>query len=165
MRRGLFLLALFALPLDAEARARQKEEPPAVVEEGSRVRVTLLAREAAPLIGSVLERPPGILLLAIGPDSSLRTIPYEDIEKLEVSQGMHSNTLKGAYTGALLLGITGLVLGLAAGSPNLSDDPHEGSRSWSGVAGFAVGAVVGGGIGAIVGSLGHRERWKRVEVQ
>jgi len=158
MRPVLLLLPLLALPLDAESRARQKEKPPAVVEEGSRVRITLLARKEEPRVGQVLALPPGSIVFST--DSTDTTLSRLDIKRLEVSRGRRSSAGGGAVIGALvgatLFAIVGLSAATAGATDNGSDDDNP--------AGVAIlfgagGAVVGGGLGALIGNQFHHEQW------
>jgi hypothetical protein len=128
---------------------------------GDRVRVTLIAREPQPVIGSVLELPKDELVLVAEPDSSRRAIPLAAIEKLEVSRGRQSSALKGAAWGALIFAIPGAVLGASAGGVE-DETAAETSIAGAAAAGFAVGAVIGAGVGALLGSFGHHEKWKEV---
>ena len=158
----LALLVLLLLPTPCVAGDALPAPVSAAVEPGVRVRVTLIAREPAPVVGRILEVPGDSILVAADPDSSQRTIPRAAIAKLEVSEGFHSSTLRGAYAGSLLLAIPGAVIGLVAGGQSHSESGTS-SMAEGAVAGFAVGAVVGAGVGALLGSFSHHERWKKIE--
>jgi len=133
-----------------------------VLEEGARVRITLIAREPAPQVGRVLALPPEAILFAADADSSQREIPRTAIAKLEVSEGMHSNAGNGAISCALLFSIPGAVLGLVAGAESKSEG-GGGTAAGGAAAGFVVGAVGGAAVGALFGSFGRHERWRTVE--
>ena len=150
MKLSALVLMMLALPPDAWA-----------LEQGARVRVTLLAREAPQVTGSVLAIPTDSLVIAAEPDSLARSIARIDIRKLEVSRGVHSNAGKGATIGALIVGIA---LGCSVWSSTSIDGSSKESVA-AGVAGGAVGAIVGAGLGALIGSASHRERWDDVRVK
>ena len=135
----------------------------AAVEPGTRVRVTVLAKTPTKLIGNVLAAPPDTLVLSIEPDSSQKAIPFASITQLEVSEGMQSNTWKGAYSCAILFAVPGAVLGLVAGETGKGEGGDANSPSKGAFGGFVIGALAGGALGALLGSLGHHERWKKVE--
>ena len=163
MRVALALvLILAAAPAAAVTRARpgaKPPEPPPVVEEGSRVRVTLLERDAPKVKGWVLALPADSLRLATEPALDSIAIARIDVRKLELSRGMRSNAGRGATIGAL---IGGVAFGLyVAGLASIEGTAGE---TWvAGIAGGAVGAIGGAGVGALIGSASKHERWKEVE--
>ena len=85
-----------------------------------------------------------------------------DIRKLEVSRGIKSNAARGATIGAVLLGVT-----FAAIVTNGVADSEitEGDQIVLGLGGAAVGAIVGGGVGALIGSASEHEQWDDVRVK
>jgi hypothetical protein len=145
------LLVLLALPLDAWA-----------LEQGARVRVTLLAREAPQVTGFVLAIPADSLVVAAEPDSAREAIARLDIKKLEISRGMKSNAGRGATFGALLLGFTfGAIVMNGVAESEITD----GGQILLTLGGAGIGALVGGGIGGLIGSASHREKWDDVQVK
>jgi len=158
----LFLAALLLLVVAgpaSPARARQKPpEPPPPLVEGSRIRVTLLAKDSPKVIGSVLALSPDSIVMTTTVDTLPATIRRIDVKKLELSRGMKSNAGRGAGIGALIGAVLlGSMLASAAGV--------EGSQNEVAVvamAGAAVGAVGGAGLGALIGSASRSERWDKV---
>jgi len=128
---------------------------------GARVRVTLLEREAPRVVGPMLALPADSLVVAAEPDSLARSIARLDVRKLEVSRGMKSNARRGATIGALLLGVVfcGSVWSAAS-----VDGPNE-DAALAGIGGFAVGALAGAGLGALIGSASKHEQWEDVLVE
>ena len=151
MRRALLALVLLALPLEARA-----------LEPGARVRVTLLAREAPQLTGLVLAIPPDSLVVTAEPDSAREAIARLDIRKLEVSRGMHSNAGRFATIGAVVVGLT---FGFVAYSDVKESEIDDEGVAVIGLGAVAVGALLGGGIGALVGSASHHESWHEIRVK
>jgi hypothetical protein len=155
VRRPLALALLLALlPGPALARTRVKAEPPPVLAEGARVRVTLIARDSSRVVGTLLALRPEAL------DVETRTIPRLDIRKLEISRGMHSKA--GNYAGKAAL--VGLALGAYGGAKLGKDLGNERDDAVVlGVVGGLLGALVYGGFGALIGSGIQEERWVEVK--
>jgi len=144
-------LVLLVLPIEAGA-----------LEQGARVRVTLIAREAPHVTGSVLAIPADSLVIAAEPDSAREAIARLDIKKLEISRGIHSNAGKGAMIGALVVGVA---FGLYAMSRVSADEVGTGGVVVVGLAGGVVGGLAGGGVGALIGSGSRHESWHEIRVK
>jgi hypothetical protein len=144
--RILLVLALFVSPAFAD------------VAPGARVRVTLLARPEAPIIGSLLAYRPKSIVLAAEPDSAERTFTRADLAKFEQSTGMHSKAGKGAVIGAVLGGVGAGLLGALFASA-IKEGDSEAIPLVLGVG----GAVVGGLVGAALGEDTKHEGWERVQ--
>ena len=131
------------------------------VEPGARVRVTLIAREPAPVVGRVLDLPTDAILLSTEPDSLSRTIPRTAIARLEVHRGTRTNAARGAVLGALILGIPAAYLG--AYSAGIREEPGGLSMAQGALVAGGAGALLGAGIGFLVGRSEKHERWEEVE--
>jgi hypothetical protein len=140
------------------------------LEAGSRVRVQV--------VGSNDWRPAGRVVLLTGdslvvaaqgqPSLALRRA---DVSQLDVSLGMHRNTLNGLELGMLLGAATGVVIGLASGNdPCNPQSPlgcggspeHLTAAGKAGIAGSVL-AVIGGAVGSIAGACYKSERWVTVD--
>jgi hypothetical protein len=162
MKILLPVLLVLVIASPASARARQKPPaPPPTVAEGSRIRVTLLARHTPKVIGSVLALSADSLIMTTTVDTLPAAIARIDVKKLELSRGMHSNAGKGATIGAL----AGAVLLGALIASAASIDATSNETVVMGMAGAAVGAVGGAAVGAVIGSASRSERWEKVPVR
>jgi hypothetical protein len=129
---------------------------------GERVRVTLDG-EAAFVIGSVASIGPEVIELSDSATGS-RTIPYDQVDRLERSLGRSGNSRKGFFWG----GGIGLVLGLVVGGVTMdalcSDSADSCNHPVASVVGVgAATGLVGGGLGALVGAaIRSEERWEVV---
>jgi len=131
------------------------------VTTGDRVRVTLMTISPTPIVGRVLELPPGEIHLAAEPDSTPKTISRAMIAQLEVQRGTRTNAARGALLGALIIGVPAVFLGYVSGATAHG----EGSDATGGSGAVAIGAVgfvVGAGVGALVGSSEKHEKWEEV---
>jgi hypothetical protein len=136
---------------------------PDSVQPGTRVRVKRADLGAAWLQGQLVMLTSDSA--AIARSESVDTVRFAtDVPgRFEISQGIHARTGKGALLG---LGIgfgAGLALGLAASAESCTGFCviQVGPEEVIGVALFFGG--VGAGIGALIGSVSHGERWKRLE--
>lgn len=147
---ALLLLAALATPASAGQ----------AIAEGDRVRVTLLERPHERVVGTLLAIRPEAIDLR--PDSVTRTIARPDIDKLEVSRGIHSGSRDGVKYGAIVGGVTLGALGALASEINNSESSVKSNTVAVALAYTLAGAVVGGGLGALIGSAFHHERWERI---
>jgi len=123
---------------------------------GARVRLEVTG-EARPITGTLAGQDGGNLLL-IGTAGDTARIASTAIPSLEVSRGRRSNALRGAAVGALVGGISGAVLGVAA----MSDDGGFLDFGAEMIPiGMAGGALIGGTAGLLIGALSHSEQWER----
>jgi hypothetical protein len=79
----------------------------------------------------------------------------------QADSGIRSRTGHGAAVGGLALGATGLLLALV-GSSDQNSFYEIGPGEVIGVT--AVFAAVGAGVGALIGSASHTDRWEPVEL-
>ena len=161
--------AVTLLTLAAPGRAAAQAAPLAA---GERVRITV-SDSAAARLGA--RRWDSRLLTASADSIALDTtlasgplvIPTGEILKLERYAGRKAKTGKGAAIGTGIgaaLGGLGLAIGAATSSCSGWDlYCSEDAGIW-GALGFAGGALVGAGVGAIVGSFVQGDSWKAVEV-
>jgi hypothetical protein len=149
-------VTLLAPPAAARAPFRAPPKAPIVLEPGNRVRVTLLERKDAPLVGTLLAISPEAISLEV---STERAIPRMDIAKLELSRGMKSRAGRFAGYGALLFGVLGGVSGAGLAKDLGNDDEDVVVLA---TLGSVLGLLTGAGLGAFVGGGMKEERWERV---
>lgn len=123
-----------------------------------RVRITTNVPKQKPWVGNLISA--GSDSVRLRPqEGGVVSVPSASVVRVEQSRGRRSNSGKGAVIGAIIGGGTGLILGIAASS-------EEGSFYEVGagevVGGMAVLAAVGAGLGALIGSGSHRERWEPI---
>jgi hypothetical protein len=99
--------------------------------------------------------------LTLGTESDTLSFAARSVTKLEVSRGRKSNVDKGAKIGA---GV-GVGLGIIASAAVASDDDCFCSDITAGdvILLTALFGATGTGIGALIGSASHSERWAKVE--
>jgi len=95
-----------------------------------------------------------LLQLQAGGDSV--ALPMAKVERLEVSQGLHSSTLKGLGFGV----VTGAVLGTVGGASSGGSYP-----AIAAVGGGIIGGLAGLVIGGVIGAFHTSERWERIPVR
>lgn len=125
------------------------------LEPGQRVRVQ--AREAEPprVTGTVIALTADSLALAVGPvptgggDGPRVAFPIAAIERVEVSSGVHAQTLNGMVYGSQV-GLIVILLGTLAGEWIAGDEESIGV--------FVGCTLTGGAIGALV----REEDWRRM---
>ncbi len=120
---------------------------------GARVRVTAQDLNISRSIGEVERVDPDTLVINL--ETSQMAIPMAAVQRIDISRGLKSNTLKGTLYGALA---GGLAFGTVAGVL------IEGDDFWGlGVFIYAVsGLAAGAGLGALIGSGWHTEHWNQV---
>jgi len=141
------LLLLLALPVPTLAGE---------LAEGSRVRVTLLARKGEPVVGTLLALPSETIEFE---DSTARSIPLAEVKKLEMSLGIKTRAGRYAQYGALVF----TPLGAWAGAEAAHD--LGGDEVATGMVVGILGALVGAGFGAIVGQAFEEEHWQKVPLK
>jgi hypothetical protein len=145
MRRLLvvLLIVIVCRPLTAQSIAF-----PNTLVPGARVRVTLLDME--PREAVVVSRTPDTLVVRWREFSNDDAVPFAAIAQLEVNAAGRHTVLKGATLGLLAGGAIGAIAAAAA------PDSHGGSSDTIDFGeGFeaAVGAIGGGTIGLVIGTL------------
>ena len=145
MRRllAVLLVVIISRPLPAQSAASLETLSP-----GARVRVTLLDME--PREAVVVSRTADTLVVRWREFSNADAVPFAAIAALEVNTAGRHSVLKGASLGLLAGGAIGAIVGAAApeshGGPENTIDFGEGFQT-------AVGAVGGGTIGLVIGTL------------
>jgi len=155
MRSTLITVAaLMLLPLSvASAQTVQARS-------GDRVRVTAKPYGLENRIGRVESARNDSLFLQVAPNETLG-IPVAGINQLDVSTGRSRHVLRSAGIGALVGAATGAFIGLADG-----DDPKESFLAFTAGEKAAMGGIVLGGaglvIGTLIGALNVSEHWTSV---
>jgi hypothetical protein len=148
-RASALLVLALVLALATPAGAQEG----ATVQRGARVRVWTFEPSADPILGE-FERWTGSELLLYQGEVA-RTIAFDDIDILEVSEGRRFNTV-----GAVIGGALGAAAGGALACATVNRDDYGvfcGGQSDTEV---FVGAVLGAAAGVVVGGLLIRaERW------
>ncbi|MGH7702236.1 MAG: hypothetical protein ACREMO_04045 [Gemmatimonadales bacterium] len=85
------------------------------------------------------------------------SVPVAAIQRLEVSNGKKTRFWHGAGIGALVGVFVGVAIGDAAASP------YDGYASIVQAGGGILGALSGGLIGGVFGSISHTDRWENLE--
>jgi hypothetical protein len=160
MRTGALVTAV--LLATAHPAAAQRDSWSGLI-EGARVRITPRASGARPLTGTVAMVAPDTLYLRRGM-TTLDPYPYATMARLELRLGR--NQLKGMLLGAALGIAAGAGIGALVpcettrpGAINCSGDPRRGS----GYSNVALGALLGGLVGSVVGrSALAPARWVRL---
>jgi len=155
---GILLFLVFAEP----ACARARTEPPPELVEHARVRVTLLERKPDRVIGTLLQIGPDALRLET--DSLVQTIPRPQIRKVEMSEGIVSGTERGIRIGAIVGGLSGICFGVLVAAINESETGESQYVAVGSALGL-LGAVTGGGLGALIGSAFENESWTRAALE
>lgn len=136
----------------------------AQVNPGARVRVLLKPPSGTAIVGTLDTLGTDSLRLHRGGETGVVAIPLREISGLEVSAGQHSHTSTGIKIGVLLGTGAGLAFALAnqekCNNLFLSNVCNT-ANTWVFVA-IPIGGLVGTGLGAVVGSAFHSERWKKV---
>lgn len=127
---------------------------------GNRIRITATKYFIQPTVATFEELHSDSLFINI--NNRTLGIPVNLIKKLEVSKKQKRNTITGMLVGSLA---GGLALGIAM---NSEEQKAEGFGKvgqpgfWGG---FASGAVLGGGIGALIGRQVMSEQWEQISIK
>jgi outer membrane lipoprotein SlyB len=166
MKRIMLTLVLFCLgAIWADVTFSQVH----VVKKGDRVRITLMDQSTyaySHVRGDFIEISGDHFKIA-QKDSTVQ-YPMAFVRKLEINTGSKRRTGRGALIGAasggFLFGIA--AMGSGSGSSSDSEDPwgfdniELFSSGESFLIGFTAGALLGGGVGAIIGSTVKTEKWE-----
>lgn len=126
---------------------------------GSRVRVTA-ATLVAPLVANFLEqRGDTLVLIEESSGRGVWSLPLAQVLKLETTGGDATVNRPYVLTGAAIGAGSGLVAGLLFAA---AARPSEEGRTYNRPVVGLVGAAIGGGIGAFIGSRRRTERWVNV---
>jgi hypothetical protein len=155
------LLLTLALPGALASQAAPRATPLAA---GARVRITRPGEQ--PLVAIVVAHTADSLLVQASGHSLPVALPLTEISQLDVSTGRHRHVAKGIGVGFVAGGTVGALLGAATYQPCTSTEflgclmaPENRGQS------AALGILVGGGLGLIVGGLVgsvRQEQWARV---
>jgi len=123
------------------------------------IRVRIHRAHYAPLVGNLVSLGPDSLVVAVAP-ADTAFVARQSITQVEIFQGRKSNAGKGAKTGLLIGGLGGALLGaMAAAAQDESDFLYVPPGQL--VLGGAIGwGALGAGIGALIGSGSHTDRWQ-----
>lgn len=127
---------------------------------GDRIRITATKYFFQPTIATFEKLHSDSLFLNI--NNRTLAIPVNLIKKLEVSKKQKRNTITGIIVGSLAGGV---VLGIAM---HFEEQQAEGFGKvgqpgfWGG---FAYGALLGGGVGALIGSQVKSEKWEQISIK
>ncbi len=131
------------------------------VKLGARVRLEAPQSSDSRLVGEVSGLPSDALVILPEDGGSVLTIPWSEIEEIEVYEGRRSNWLLGGAVGFVVFGAAGAVIGAEV---LYQLDPGAPSQSEAAAIAGAIGAVAGFGIGAGIGSLFKTERWTEAQL-
>lgn len=145
MSRHTFTAVLIVALVPQHAVAESAEIFP-----GTLVRVTTPTVAKGHLIGTLVESSATELTVVV-PGIGKSTVPLAAITKLEWSNGRHSSARTGALWGAVIGAPTGVWLAAAS-----EDSERAGTYIGLGV----TMAVIGGGLGALIGLAFETDGWK-----
>lgn len=148
------------------------EEPPAGVEPGARVRLTLPCELGRPPGAEVPERvcrEEGRVVsvhgqtITLATAESTRSYPLNSTSRLEVSRGSRSHWRAGAAAGFLVgAGGTFALLNRGDSTNPCDSSTNQDAMGMGACVGLAaLGGVVGAGVGALVGKLIRTEDWQK----
>ncbi len=127
---------------------------------GVRVRVQGSPPRREATTGTLLGLTRDSVLLATGDPNVRRAFALASLSEVAVSRGRHSRTGRGALIGL----ISGTVAGVASGLILcVHADCESSGGDFAGLAAATLGlggALVGTGLGALIGSFIHTERWE-----
>ncbi len=126
-----------------------------------RVRISSPRPGGSAIVGNVLGLTGDSLIVRQEGRASPLLLPLETVGRIELSEGRHARTGRGALIGLVSGAVLGTGLVVAAAS-NEEPGDFEGLLTFLAlVTGVGVSAA-GVGIGALVGSFVHTERWREV---
>ena len=159
-------VAWISVPLEVTAQERP------TVTAGDRVRISSPRTGQEPVVGDVVARSSDTLTVSYWEpyDRGWETaeLPIRSIHTLEVHRGTRTDAGKGALLGGLIGGGFGLAAGIAAASYDCDSTPWDWDGCWYWGRGelipisTATFALVGAGVGALIGSASRREIWEPV---
>ncbi len=150
-REQRHLLALLLIPLSFTSLTAQD-----TLTAGDKVRVTT---EEERVVGYWVSLDDNQLTLNTEARDSSLVLPLASLTKLEVSKGLKSRTLKGAGIGFLVGAAAGLAFGAIACA--IAGDCEDDTVYVALIFG-AIGAPLGAGTGAVIGSFIKVDSWETV---
>jgi hypothetical protein len=135
------------------------------VQAGSRVRVRHSGAPAKWLEGDLLSMGSDSLSLATNGRSDTLTLATTSVNQMEVSRGRHSMAGNGLAIGGGIGAGLGLLLSVAASAENCSGIGCTEVTAGDVFLVTAFFAAAGAGIGGLIGSASHGERWERVQLE
>ena len=152
MRHAMLLLAL----ITAFAKGAAAQQYLLPVQTGDRVKLAAHAGEPMQIASVIAVRPEAISIAYLGNESQAIDRPFAGIDSIRVSQGASrgASARYGAAIGAFFIGGAALVTAPLA-AKSMEWGVGQAMLSFG-----AAGAFTGGSLGAMIGSLTPRERWK-----
>jgi hypothetical protein len=139
------------------------------ISPGARVRVTYNCRLLTPsttghckMAGRLARWEPDSLSVATSEQATIFAL--RDLNRLEVSQGQKSYRFLGGGLGAVIgAGATYLILNSGGSTAPCDRSANQDAMSSSECLGlYALGGLAGAGLGFLIGSVIHSERWQNV---
>ncbi len=127
---------------------------------GDRIRITATKYFLQPTIATFEKLHSDSLFFNI--NNRKLAIPVNLIKKLEVSTKQKRNTVAGIIAGSL---VGGLILGVAMHSEEQQSEGFGKVGQPGFWGGFASGALLGGGVGALIGSQVKSEKWEQISIK
>lgn len=136
-------------------------------EPGTRVRLHAPctgAAHACSITGRVLEVRDDALTVAVG--GAARTFALDGLEGIEVSRGFRSRRVVGGVAGFVIgAGATYLILNQGGSTAPCDRDANQDALNRGECLGlYALGGLVGGGLGVLIGGMFRSERFQSVPV-
>jgi hypothetical protein len=125
-------------------------------------RVRLMTVGATRWVTGSLLAPPADSVKLLAADTVPIAVATNSLARLEVSRGMHRQTMRGLWIGTGVGAAAGFILGFAAYEECTGFCYLDPGRGGEGVIGGVLGAALGLGIGALIGSSFQGERWAPV---
>jgi len=157
--RNLTLVLVSAL-LASRVDAQPGGTTDPALQAGMRVRVRTFDAPSTIRIGTVSALSADTLQIRLAAGDSVVALPYRDITQLDVSDGRRRHALEGAGIGALMGVALGVTIGLVDG-----DDPpgwFSFTAEDKAMMGGAILGVAGLAIGVVVGGNHDTERWRSI---
>jgi len=115
------------------------------------------------VVGTLISADPDSLQLTTAKETRAMVVRTSSLVRFERSRGLKPATGHGAVIGGLVGVLTGLALGVAASAEEDNGCCYEvGGAEIAGAS--AVLGLFGAGIGALIGSASHREKWEPVPI-
>jgi hypothetical protein len=146
---SVVVLALLTFSVNGHAQADTTTLAP-----GARARVQ---QGSKAVTGTLVSLDSAGLVIATGKADTV-TVPRASITAIEVSTGTRSHAGKGALIGLGTGLLTGVVVGIAASGSDDGEFLDASSGEWAAGVGLT-GAVIGTGVGAIIGAVIRTDKW------